>query len=111
MAKMQQPTKEDLRHEISRLNRELIRLQNEKEQLESAKIPYWAYDFQGKNWVMCNPFKSEFNGKVVVIQNDYSVFIASVSPKDKVVIIREAELARRTCGTCGINKEVRIGGK
>jgi D-mannonate dehydratase len=88
---MIQPTKEELRTALSNAYNEIIKLQGEIEKLENAKIPRWAYNFQGKEWVVCNPFNSQFSGSVCVIQNNYPVVVASISPKDELIIVRNAK--------------------
>ena len=76
------------------MQEEILRLLDILEQMESSKIPRWAYNFQGKDWEICNPFNSEFSGQVCVIQNDYPVVVASIGKEDELIIVRGAKRGR-----------------
>ena len=88
---MIQPTKEELKKELATARAEIIRQYETIQKLQETKIPHWAYNFQGKEWVVCNPFNSEFSGSVCVIQNNYPIVVANIGKHDELIIVRDAK--------------------
>lgn len=88
---MDKQTKNEMREEINRLRSEVTKLTNEIFMLENKKIPRWAYQFEGKEWVICNSFKKSLEGCVAVIQDNYPTVVANINSEDDLIIVRKAK--------------------
>jgi hypothetical protein len=84
-------SKQELRDIIASQQATIIELHNKIDVLEKAKIPYWAYGLQNKDWIVVNPFNAKWDGMLCVIQNNYPVAVASIGPEDEVIIVRKAK--------------------